>query len=131
MKLRGQVRYQVKEPVPIKWTGIGIGDYKGQPMNEEVIVKKTRRRYDEAFRREAVLLVESSGQPLNEIAAQLGITHWNLRDWIPIYGKRSTPAQLEARIQRLEQENARLRDQRDALKKAMGILAEPSGNASR
>jgi transposase len=100
-------------------------------MNEEVIVKKTRRRYDEAFRREAVLLVESSGKPLNEVAAQLGITHWNLRDWMPIYGKRSTPAQLEARIQRLEQENARLRDQRDALKKAMGILAEPSGNASR
>ena len=74
---------------------------------------------------------KAAGQPLNEIAAQLGITHWNLRDWIPIYGKRSTPAQLEARIQRLEQENARLRDQRDALKKAMGILAEPSGNASR
>ncbi len=100
-------------------------------MNEEVMVKKTRRRYDETFRREAVALVESSGQPLNEIAAQLGITHWNLRDWMPIYGQRSTPAQLEARIQRLEQENARLRDQRDALKKAMGILAEPSGNASR
>jgi len=31
----------------------------------------------------------------------------------------------------LEQENASLRQQRDALKKAMGILAEPSGNASR
>jgi cell division protein FtsB len=65
------------------------------------------------------------------VAQQLGISHWNLRDWIPIYGKRSTPAQLEARVQQLEKENARLRDQRDALKKAMGILAEPSGSASR
>ena len=100
-------------------------------MNEEVKVKRTRRRYDEAFRREAVALVESTGKPLSEIAAQLGITHWNLRDWIPIYGKRSTARQLEARVQRLEMENVRLRDQRDALKKAMGILAEPSGNASR
>jgi transposase len=100
-------------------------------MNEEVKVKSTRRRYDEAFRREAVALVESTGKPLREVATQLGITHWNLRDWMPIYGKRATPAQLEARVQRLEQENARLRDQRDALKKAMGILAEPSGNASR
>jgi transposase len=100
-------------------------------MNEEVKVKRTRRRYDEAFRREAVALVESTGQPLSEIARQLGITHWNLRDWIPIYGKRSTARQLEARVQRLEQENVRLREQRDALKKAMGILAEPSGNASR
>lgn len=100
-------------------------------MNEEVKVKRTRRRYDEAFRREAVALVESTGKPLSEIATQLGITHWNLRDWIPIYGKRSTARQLEARVQRLEMENVRLRDQRDALKKAMGILAEPSGNASR
>ena len=100
-------------------------------MNEEVKVKRTRRRYDEAFRREAVALVESTGQPLSEIARQLGITHWNLRDWIPIYGKRSTARQLEARVQRLELENVRLREQRDALKKAMGILAEPSGNASR
>jgi transposase len=100
-------------------------------MNEEVKVKRTRRRYDEAFRREAVALVESSGRSLSEVAAQLGITHWNLRDWIPIYGKRSTTAELEARVQRLEKENIRLRDQRDALKKAMGILAEPSGSASR
>ena len=100
-------------------------------MNEEVKVKRTRRRYDEAFRREAVALVESSGRPLREIATQLGITHWNLRDWIPIYGKRSTGQQLEARVQRLEKESVRLRDQRDALKKAMGILAEPSGSASR
>jgi transposase len=99
-------------------------------MNEEEKEKRTRRRYDEAFRREAVALVESSGQSLSQVAAQLGITHWNLRDWMPIYGKRSTPAQLAARVARLEQENARLRDQRDALKKAMGILAEPSGNAS-
>ena len=100
-------------------------------MNEEVKVKRTRRRYDEAFRREAVALVESSGRPLGEIATELGITHWNLRDWIPLYGQRSTPRQLEARVQQLEKENARLREQRDALKKAMGILAEPSGSASR
>ncbi len=98
-------------------------------MNDEVKVKRTRRRYDEAFRREAVALVERSGQPLSEVAAQLGITHWNLRDWIPIYGQRSTVRQLEARVQRLEKENARLRHQGDVLKKAMGILAEPSRNA--
>ena len=100
-------------------------------MNEEVKPKRIKRQYDEAFRRQAVALVESTGKPLGEVARELGISHWNLRDWMPIYGKRSTPAQLEARVQRLEQENARLRDQRDALKKAMGILAEPTGNASR
>jgi transposase len=100
-------------------------------MNEEVKPKRARHRYDEAFRRNAVALVESTGKPLREIAGQLGISHWNLRDWIPIYGKRSTTGQLEARVLRLQQENASLREQRDALKKALGILAEPSGSASR
>jgi transposase-like protein len=38
-------------------------------MNEEVKVKRRRRRYDEAFRREAVALVESSGRPLSEISS--------------------------------------------------------------
>lgn len=100
-------------------------------MNEEAEPKKQRRQYDEAFRRQAVALVESTGQPLGEVARELGISHWNLRDWIPIYGKRSTPAQLEERLKQVQEENAQLRDQRDALKKAMGILAKPSRNASR
>jgi transposase len=100
-------------------------------MNEEVKPKRIKRQYDEAFRRQAVALVESTGKPLGVIALELGISHWNLRDWIPIYGKRSTTTQLEERVRQLQEENARLRDQRDALKKAMGILAKPSGNASR
>jgi transposase len=99
-------------------------------MNEEAEPKKKRRQYDEAFRRAAVALVESTGKPLNKVAQELGISHWNLRDWIPIYGKRSSPAQMEERLRQLQEENARLRDQRDALKKAMGILAKPSRNAS-
>lgn len=100
-------------------------------MNEEVKPKRIKRQYDEAFRRQAVALVESTGKPLGEVARELGISHWNLRDWIPIYGKRSTPAQLEERLRQLQEENVQLRDQRDALKKAMGILAKPSRNASR
>jgi transposase len=100
-------------------------------MKEEAGPKKKRKQYDEAFRRGAVALVESSGKPLGEVARELGISHWNLRDWIPIYGRRSTPGQLEEQVQRLRQELAEVRDQRDALKKAMGILAKPSRNASR
>ena len=100
-------------------------------MNEEVKPKQSKRQFDEAFRRQAVALLETSGRPLREIAAELGVSHWNLRDWRAIYRRRSTPAQLEEQVQQLRAENAALRDQRDALKKALGILAEPSGNASR
>jgi transposase len=100
-------------------------------MNEEVKPKRIKRQYDEAFRRQAVALVETSGRPLREIAAELGVSHWNLRDWRALYGRRSTPAQLQEQLQRLRQELAEVREQRDALKKALGILAEPSGSASR
>ena len=41
--------------------------------------KRIKRRYDDAFRRNAVALVESSGKSLSEIAAELGVSHWSLR----------------------------------------------------
>lgn len=100
-------------------------------MDETDTNKKARRRYDEAFKKQAVALVESSGRSLNQIAAELGVSHWNLRDWKEIYGRRSTPAQLQEQLQRLRGELAEAREQRDALKKALGILSTPSGNASR
>jgi transposase len=100
-------------------------------MTEEQKPKRTKRQFDEAFRRQAVALLETSGRSVREIATELGVSVWNLRDWKEIYGRRSTPAQLEEQVARLRAENAALRDQRDALKKALGILAEPSGSASR
>ena len=100
-------------------------------MDELNRTKRARRKYDEAFKKQAVALVETSGRSLNQVAAELGVSHWNLRDWREIYGRRSTPAQLQEQLERLRAENAELRGQRDALKKALGILSTPSGNASR
>jgi transposase len=100
-------------------------------MDERNETKRSRRKYDEAFKKQAVALVETSGRSLNQIAAELGVSHWNLRDWREIYGRRTTPAQLQEQIEGLRAENAELRGQRDALKKALGILSTPSGNASR
>jgi transposase len=100
-------------------------------MNEEPKPKRAKRQFDEGFRRQAVALVESNrGRPLREIAAELGVSVWNLRDWIEVYGRRSTPAQLEDEVARLRRELAEVRDQRDALKKVLGIVAQPSRNAS-
>lgn len=93
--------------------------------------KRTRRKYDEAFKQQAVALVQTSGRSLKEVAAELGVSHWNLRDWREIYGVRSTPAQLQEQLERMRGELAEVRQQRDALKKVLGILSTPSGNASR
>ena len=107
-------------------------------MNEEKKGKREKRVYDEAFRREAVALLQSSDEPLVQIAAELGVSHWNLRDWRKQYGDssgsrkgKSSAAAAQSELARLRREIQSLKAQRDILKKALGILAEPSSNASR
>ena len=67
----------------------------------------TPRKYDDAFRREAVRLWKSSGRSAELTARDLGISVFQLYDW--------NRAEL-----------ARITEQRDILKKAAGILSEPS-----
>ena len=42
---------------------------------------KTRRTFTDEFKREAVALLESSGRPLMQVAAELGIQPSMLRSW--------------------------------------------------
>jgi len=110
--------------------------------------KKTRRRYDEQFKRSAVEMLERGERGASQLAAELGIAVWNLYEWKRIYGKAAAgagavggggPAPAGAAADRdLAAENARLRKeleavsrQRDILKKACAILGQESGNASR
>jgi transposase len=90
-----------------------------------------RRNFDEAFKREAVGLMLKGDKPINQLATDLGVSHWNLRDWKKRYGPaapvRSSEA-MEIELRALRRENERLRAQRDILKKTLGILAEPGGN---
>ena len=103
---------------------------------KEAKPKRIKKQYDEAFRRQAVALVESSERSLKEIAAELGASHWNLRDWTKKHGRNqpvapATPAEMQGELTRLRRENQSLQARCDVLKKALGILAEPSSNASR
>ena len=109
-------------------------------MNEEKKGKREKRVYDEAFRREAVALLQSSDEPLAQIATELGVSQWNLRDWRKQYGGdpsgnrkpgKTSEAAVQSEMARLRRENQNLKAQRDILKKALGILAEHSSNASR
>jgi transposase len=88
-------------------------------------------RYSEEFRREAVRLIES-GQPLKQIARELGVTPGTLRDWRRRLGKagqtsagrRATVPLLEEENRRLRRENERLREEREILKKATAFFAK-------
>ena len=103
---------------------------------KEAKPKRIKRQYDEAFRRNAVALVENSERPLAQIAAELGVSHWNLRDWTKKHGRNkpkpaATAAEMQRELARLRRENQSLTARCEVLKKALGILAEPSQNASR
>lgn len=92
--------------------------------------KKERKRYDLEFKKQAVQLVLTSGRPLAEIARELGVSDWNLRDWRLRFQSQlvAQPDSVEAlrlRVAQLERDNLQLREQRDILKKTLGIVSTP------
>ncbi len=97
---------------------------------------RKRRKYTDDFKREAVNLLISSGKGIAEIASDLGIPLYNLSRWknkfmgIKNNHDNETEDPVE-RIRRLESENQRLtkeittlKQERDILKKAMGIVSK-------
>ena len=97
-------------------------------MNE---TNRPRRRFDETFKREAVALMLQDGKGVKELARELGVSHWNLRDWKERYGPAPAAmaprdsAALEVENRLLRQQIETLRIQRDILKKTLGILSPP------
>lgn len=99
-------------------------------VNEPVQPVKPRRKYDRAFKKEAVALWLNSGRSAREIALELGIDENRLHFWRKKFAP-VTPAKqadMESELQVLRRENAELRQQRDILKKTLGILSAPPSN---
>ena len=93
-----------------------------------------RKRFNKNFKQEAVEHWRQSGKTGAEIAAELGIRANNLYNWAkqsegnqPVS---SNPDDLAAENAALRRENERLRQQRDILKKTLGILSEPPNSAT-
>jgi transposase len=102
--------------------------------------RNCRRRYDRQFKEDALALVRG-GRSLSQVASDLGVTSGMLSEWrkkIEAGEALTEPKTLQAlspeqgEIHRLRQEVDYLRQQRDILKKALGILsAEMPANVSR
>jgi transposase len=99
-----------------------------------------RRQYTAEFKQEAVQMMTQGGLSATQVARDLGINPNLLGKWkrqieagqqAQAAGRNSYvafPGQGHARDQevaRLQRENAALRVERDVLKKAIGIFAEP------
>ena len=109
-------------------------------MNKpEVPSKASRRKFDKAFKRQAVELWLKSNKAATEVAAELGIHAQRLSAWRKRFappppggegggGAKRSAEQLEVENTGLRRENDYLRQQRDILKKTLGILSEPPVN---
>lgn len=92
-----------------------------------------RRRFDAAFKAEAVRLVTDGGLTQAQVARQLGIEAKRISHWkkqLQQHGskERAFPGQgheHDVELARLRREVATLRMERDILKKAAIIFAEP------
>lgn len=93
---------------------------------------KTRPPFPPEFRREAVAMVRS-GRPVPEVAEALGVSQQSLRNWVKqeALDRRErddgglASAEREE-LRQLRRENARLKQERDLLKRAAAFFAADS-----
>ena len=85
--------------------------------------------YSEEYKAQALELWRNSGRSAAKVATELGLRPPLLYRWARAAKPASKPVrsveQLEAENRRLREENAKLLEQREVLKKSLGILSEP------
>ena len=87
-----------------------------------------RRRFTREFKLSAVQLVNHQGYSIPEAAKSLGVDPNCVRYWMKKLGAQAGAAPsgegaVQAELRRLRKENARLRMERDILKKAAAFFA--------
>lgn len=85
-----------------------------------------RRRFTEEFKRDAVELVHATGRPIAQIAQELGIYdstlgNWVRQDRIDRGEAEGLTSDEQTRLRQLEAENAKLRMERDLLKRTVAF----------
>jgi transposase len=90
--------------------------------------KKTRRKFPEEFKREAVALVTEQGYRVSEAARSLDVGENLLRRWKCKFEEEATVGGLDAdereELKRLRKENRQLRMEKEILKKASQFFAK-------
>jgi transposase len=94
---------------------------------KEKLPDNPRRKYNAQFKREAVKHWLASGKSAQVIALELGIGSERLYAWKQRFSPVGADEAegLRAQVETLRQELARVSEQRDILKKTLGIVWEP------
>lgn len=90
-----------------------------------------RKKYDREFKLDAVELFKKSGKKISHIESDLGISRGNLRRWINDKELRSDScfpgngnvSKENYELVQLKKENKILKEERDILKKVVGIFS--------
>lgn len=93
---------------------------------------KKHRKYPEEFKQQALALYRSGNRSASDIERELGITNGLLTRWHrkeiqqdpTIIEKQLSSKSAEEQVRILQKENARLREERDILKKAVTIFSQ-------
>jgi transposase len=88
--------------------------------------RRSRREFTGEFKRDAVDLVRATGRPIAQIANELGIYdstlgNWVRQDRIDRGEAEGLTTEERARLRELEAENAKLRMERDLLKRTVAF----------
>ncbi len=88
-----------------------------------------RRKFSEEFKRDAVELVRTTGKPIARVADELGIYDSTLSNWVKQDGvdrgeREGLTSDDKARLRELEADNARLRMERDLLKRSVAFWVQ-------
>ena len=99
---------------------------------------QTRRKFDQTFKREAVVNWLNSGKSAEVVGEELGINANLLYAWrklvpaaagrIAAAAKPGSVADLQSQLEAAHRELRHTREQVTILKKTLGILSEPSSN---
>ncbi len=100
-------------------------------MGEEQKSRRIRRKFSDEFKGDAVEIVRVSGKPIAEVARELGIYDTTLGNWVNQdrvnRGERQglTTGEREE-LSELRRDNARLRMERELLKRAVAFWVKES-----
>jgi transposase len=93
--------------------------------------RRSRRKFSDEFKRDAVELVRTTGRSVAEVARELSISETSLGNWIR--QDRINRGEAEgltteerAKLRELERENAELRMERDLLKRTVAFWVKES-----
>lgn len=98
--------------------------------------KRTNRKYDSSFKEDVIKMI-AAGRPVSELSTALGVSGSLLRRWYKASQSTSTDSHKKGtqsstlqhnsleEIERLKTELRRTEQERDILKKALGIFSRP------